>query len=321
MLSPLRIACLVLSGGLFSPFSVFAVDDLALNKETEQAALVKKGQYIFTLAGCKACHTDSKNGGEFLAGGRALETPFGTFYAPNITPSKKHGIGTWNEADFTRALRKGYNPEGGAYYPVFPYAAYTKMRYADMRALWAYLKTVPVIEKENKPHDIVFFANRYGNWFWQTLYFDAGVWEDNWRKSPRWNRGGYIANAMAHCGECHSPRNLLGAIDEDKAYAGTLEGPEGEVAPNITADVDTGIGTWSHDDLVYFFEDGALPNGDYSGGLMAEVIDEGLSKAEKEDLHALAEYIASIPAVNNKIDSGEETEDSEEEEEEEDSPY
>lgn len=267
-----------------------------------QAALAERGERLFRAAGCVGCHTDLDNDGPFLAGGRALETPFGTFYSPNITPDPEFGTGDWSEADFARALTQGISPDGENYYPVFPYTAYTKMRPSDFAALKAYLDTVPAIPQPNRAHRLHWYVSyRPLVMVWNWLNFTPGEFREDPRRSAQWNRGAYLAEALAHCGECHTPRDYTGGLDTDMNYAGTTDGPGGETVPNITSDRETGIGKWSEDDIAYYLETGMDPAGDYAGSMMAEVIDEGLSHLDKEDLAALAHYAKSIPTIRNQV--------------------
>lgn len=263
--------------------------------------LVTSGEYIFKLAGCKSCHTDSEHQGDFMAGGRALATPFGTFYTPNITSDPEHGLGKWSEAEFIQVLSQGISPNGSHYFPVFPYPSYTRMSREDMQALWAYLRTVPAVAKSNKAHDIPWYLGRIASWSWQYLFFTPGAWTPQPDKSIAWNRGAYIATALAHCGECHTPRNRFGVLEPSMAYAGNENGPEDTKVPNITSDPETGIGKWSHDELVDFFQEGMLPDGDYTGSLMAEVVDNGMKYMTKADAEALATYIAALLPISHTI--------------------
>ena len=263
--------------------------------------LANSGEYIFKLAGCKNCHTDSEHQGDFLAGGRALATPFGTFYTPNITSDSEYGLGKWSEAEFIQALSRGISPNGSHYFPVFPYPSYTHMSHEDMQALWAYLRTVPAIAQPNKAHDTPWYLGRLASWSWQFLFFTPNVWTPQPDKSVTWNRGAYIATALAHCGECHTPRNRFGVLDQSMAYAGTENGPEGAKVPNITSDPETGIGKWGYDELVDFFQEGMLPDGDYTGSLMVEVVDNGLKYMTKTDVEALATYIAALPPIHHAV--------------------
>jgi len=266
--------------------------------------LLVRGAWLLRAAVCVACHTDREHGGRLLAGGRALNTPFGTFYTPNITPDREHGIGAWNVAEFTRALRSGIGPDGGHYYPAFPYTTYTRMRDADIEALYRYLRTVPPAARANRAHQLPWPLRwRFANRVWQWLFFDAGAWSAEPARDATWNRGAYLVEALAHCGECHTPRNPLGAVDRGRWLAGNRHGPEGDAVPNITPDVDTGIGDWSRDEVVEYLASGLMPDGDTAGGAMAEVIDEGLAHLERADLEAIAAYLASVPAVRNQVAS------------------
>lgn len=276
--------------------------------------LRERGAYVLRASGCVACHTDAENNGQFLAGGRALETSFGTFYSPNITLDREHGIGAWQAQDFFRALGHGIAPDGGSYYPVFPYTAYTRMRREDMFALWVYLGSVPKSARENTPHDLIWYMRpRIVNRIWKLLFFESGVLRPHEDRSKEWNRGAYLVNAMAHCGECHTPRTAFGGLDNDLAYAGARDGPKGESVSNITPDKDTGIGDWSRSELVDYLSEGLLPDGDYVGGLMSEVIDDGLAYLTPGDLQAIAEYMMTLPAIRHEIgddDAGDDVGDS-----------
>ncbi|MCB1875535.1 MAG: cytochrome c [Chromatiales bacterium] len=262
---------------------------------------VERGDYLFRAAGCANCHTDADNNGPELAGGRALKTGFGTFYAPNITPDAETGIGGWMAEDFQRALRHGESPAGDAYYPAFPYPAYTQLTDTDIAGLWRYLQSVPAIRHLNRPHDLPWYLSfRFTARIWQWLFFDAGEFRPNETRDQQWNRGAYLAKAVAHCPECHTPRGRLGALDTDRWMAGTKNGPEGEAVPNITTDRDAGIGEWDEEDLTWFLESGEIPGGDYTGGLMTEVVDNGTAKLTSQDRAALANYLLSLPPIATK---------------------
>ena len=267
--------------------------------------LRERGAYVLRASGCVACHTDEENDGQFLAGGRALATPSGTFYSPNITPDPEHGIGAWQAQVFFQALGHGVAPDGGSYYPVFPYTSYTRMRREDMFALWVYLASVPKSTRKNRPHDLIWYMRpRIVNRIWKYLFFEPGVFIPHEDHSNEWNRGAYLVKAMAHCGECHTPRTVFGNLDNDLAYAGAKDGPEGESVPNITPDKDTGIGDWSRSELVDYLSEGLLPDGDYAGSLMVDVIDDGLSHLTLEDLEAIVEFITTLTPIRNEIAEG-----------------
>jgi len=265
------------------------------------AALIARGEYVLRAAGCIACHTDSKNKGPLLAGGRAFHTPQGIFYSPNITPDAEHGIGRWSEGDLVRALTEGQGPDGRHYYPVFPYTSYTRMRREDIHALKAYLDTVPVVARPNRPHDLPWYLPRIAIGLWKLLYFQPGAYTPDPGLSAAWNRGAYLVDALAHCAQCHSPRNGLGGIEPALRMTGSTDGPDGEAVPNITSDKQTGIGDWSTSDLAYYLKTGADPDGDYAGGLMGEVIDEGLSHLDDQDIKAIVTYLQTLPPIHHEV--------------------
>lgn len=264
--------------------------------------LVKRGEYLYRVAGCENCHTDREAGGARLGGGRALATPLGTFHAPNITPDLQTGIGRWSEADFTRALREGVSPTGEHYYPSFPYTAYARLGDDDVRALWAYLSTRPEVRQPNRAHELPWFLRwRALLAGWKRLYFSPGMYAPRADKSAEWNRGAYLVQAVAHCGECHTPRNALGGFRDGYYLAGTRDGAEGGVVPNITPDRKTGIGRWRASELVEYLETGMTPDGDFAGDLMAEVIDHGLKYLTRADRQAIATYVLDQPPVEHAV--------------------
>jgi len=258
---------------------------------------VKRGQYVFAAAGCLGCHTRAKPKGTPLAGNHRLATPFGDFYTPNITPDPKHGIGSWSLDDFKRAMRQGLAPDGAVYFPAFPYASYTGMTDADLEELWAYLRSVPAVAEPARDHDLTFpFNLRVLIWPWRFLYFEEGWTAVDPAKSEQWNRGAYLSNALGHCGECHTQRNLLGGLDRGRPFAGNSRGPDGKGVPNITPHPEKGIGKWNVGDISYFLSDGILPDGDFVGGSMTEVIENSTGKLTKTDLEAIATYLRGLPA-------------------------
>ncbi len=260
------------------------------------------GEYLFRAAGCANCHTDREHGGALLAGGRKLATPLGDFYTPNITPDPDTGLGRWREADFRRALREGRGPDGRHYYPSFPYAAYTRLSDADIGALWAYLRTVPPVRQANRPHALPWYLQSrplLAGWKW--LYFHPGRYVPDPRKDATWNRGAYLVQAVAHCAECHTPRNRLGGFRVGLYLAGDQAGAEGGLVPNITPDKATGIGRWSQGELIDYLKTGMRPDGDSAGGLMAEVIDNGLSRLTPQDIEAIATYVRGVPPVVHAV--------------------
>ncbi|MCP5431177.1 MAG: cytochrome c [Chromatiaceae bacterium] len=252
-------------------------------------------EYLLNAAGCVACHT--AEGGRPLAGGRAFVTPYGTFYSPNITPDRETGIGTWSRAQFVAALKHGTSPDGVAYFPVFPYTSYRLMSDQDAGAIHDHLQSLEPYQQQNREHDLAWWLGRWMMKLWQWWNLDPLV-PMPVTKDPMINRGRYLVDALGHCGECHTPRNWSGVMVRQSHYlAGSKQGPDGDAVPNITTDRSNGIGKWDADDLQYFLETGALPNGDYAGGLMTDVIDNSTSKLTAADRKAMAAYLKTVPAV------------------------
>ena len=266
-----------------------------------QADEVADGAYLIRAAGCVACHTDLKSDGAYLAGGPELKTPFGSFWAPNITPDPETGLGSWTGEDFRRAMSEGVSPDGSHYYPVFPYPSYTKMTDADIAALWAYLRTVPPVRRSATPHDLSFpYSVRTTLLGWKMIGFTPGPVADDPTKSEAWNRGRYLTDALGHCGECHTPRNGLGMSDADQYLAGNLDGPDGEKVPNITPHA-TGIGDWSEEEIITLLVDGTKPDWDGIQGSMLEVVEDSTAHLSEDDLSAIATYLLAIPALPSVI--------------------
>jgi mono/diheme cytochrome c family protein len=259
------------------------------------------GKTMFDIGGCSSCHAVPNDDPDKvdrlrLGGGLALKSPFGTFHVPNISPDPKDGIGSWSEANFVTALSKGTSEHGNNLFPAFPYTSYQHMQLNDMRDLFAYLKTLPAVPGKAPPHDLAFpFNQRELLGGWKLLFFHGGLFEPDPTKSAQWNRGAYLVNGPGHCAECHSPRNFLGGIIESQRFAGgpALDG-KGWV-PNITPlGLREGDKVWSEKDIASFLGDGMMPDGDYAGGPMADVI-SNTSLLSAEDRAAIANYIASLP--------------------------
>jgi len=264
-------------------------------------ASVERGRYLFNAAGCGGCHTDVKNNGPSMAGGRALITAYGTFFTPNITPDPATGIGVWSDDDFVRAMREGVSPAGDHYYPVFPYPSFTGMTDGDLLDLKAYLFSLPPVARPNRPHELEApFGWRFLMAGWKWLYFQEGPLRPDPARGAAWNRGAYLVEAVGHCGECHTPRGALGALDRGHWLAGTTDGPEGRGVPNITPDPETGIGKWGDADIGRVLAMGMLPDGDFVGGAMAEAVD-GFRHLTEADVAAIVEYLRAVEPVVNRI--------------------
>jgi mono/diheme cytochrome c family protein len=253
------------------------------------------GETMFTIGGCVSCHkTPGQDDRLHLGGGLGLASPFGTFYAPNISPDPQHGVGRWSELDFVNALLRGLGPDGQHLYPALPYTSYQRMSIKDARDLFAYLKTLQPVAEPSKAHDIPFpFNVRRLLGGWKVLYLDEKPFVADPSKSAAWNRGAYLVEGPGHCAECHSPRNALGAIIADRRFSGGPD-PEGKgFVPNITPSED-GIKAWSEADIAEFLKSGLTPSFDSAGGSMAEVI-QNTSRLSDADRAAIATYLVSLP--------------------------
>jgi mono/diheme cytochrome c family protein len=271
--------------------NVSAEDDSATTADD----VVARGEYLLHAGGCISCHQASEEKGAPLSGGRALDSPFGRFFAPNITPDVATGIGAWTDEEFIAAFRHGRSPDGDNYYPAFPYPAYTGISDDDLMALKAYLDSVEPVSQPNQPHELTWFVRwRALLGMWNALYLDDGAFEADPNLTETINRGAYLVKHLGHCGECHSPRGELGAPLEEAFLAGNPEGPEGDVVPSITNDDDNGIGKWTVDDIAFFLEIGMLPDGDFAGASMSEVIDHNTGRLSSEDRLAIAEYLKTV---------------------------
>jgi mono/diheme cytochrome c family protein len=259
---------------------------------TPSDATTGDGARLFAAAGCGNCHTDHAHKGALLAGGRALQTQFGTFYTPNISSDPEFGIGRWSDGDFIRALRRGVSPRGTDYYPSFPYPAFTELTDADILAIKRYIFSLPPQRTADRGHALRFpYSIRTGIKLWKILYLREGPIGANADETKEWNRGAYLVRAVVHCGECHTPRDFLGGLESNRRFAGANMAIDGAKAPDITPDPGA-IGRWSVDDLASYLEDGMKPSGDIAGGAMAEVI-RGTSALSPQDRHAIAVYIKS----------------------------
>ena len=255
-----------------------------------------RGEAIFHATGCASCHAapnatdDAKL---ILSGGQAFETDFGTFHAPNISTDLDAGIGGWSAAEFVSAVKHGTSPDGSHYYPAFPYSSYIRMEVADILDLKAYLDTLPADPTPSKPHSIGFpFNIRLALGGWKMLFLDPDPVVP--QKDAVLARGQYLVEAMGHCGECHTPRNALGGLDETR-WLGGGPNPDGAGSiPNIT----TGSLDWTESDIAYYLESGFTPDFDTVGGSMVAVI-ENTSKLMPEDRTAIAAYLKAVPAITS----------------------
>ncbi len=290
---PLVLAALV-------PFFALVASAAAISATDPDA--IRRGEYIFNAGGCAGCHTDIKQKGPLLAGGRPMDTPFGRFYGPNITPDLEYGIGSWTDEQFITALQSGISPQGKPYYPSFPYTAFTKATRQDLLDLKSYIFSLPAVSQPNRPHELRFpFNFRLLLWPWRFLNFEPGTLADDPSQDATLNRGRYLVEALGRCSQCHTPRNALGATIADLNMAGAIVGPDGPSFPNISPHPDTGIGSWSIADIVQLLKSGLTPDFDSVGASMGEVVEETTSRLLDQDLEAIAQYLLSLPPIDNKI--------------------
>jgi mono/diheme cytochrome c family protein len=250
---------------------------------------------MFNAGGCASCHAIPKQEDKTkLGGGLALGSPFGTFYVPNISSDRTDGIGAWNEAQFVTAMVKGTSPTGEHLFPAFPYTSYQRMTLDDIRDLFAYLKTLPPVTGKVRDHALPFpFNIRRTLGLWKFLFLDGRPFTPDPSQSAQWNRGSYLVNAPGHCAECHSPRNMLGAVKRNLRFTGG-PAPDGQGGvPNITQQK---LKNWTVKDIADTLTTGMTPDADFVGGSMVEVV-RNTSQLSVADREAMATYIKSLPAA------------------------
>jgi mono/diheme cytochrome c family protein len=260
-------------------------DNLPSGQDSSQ---VERGRYLATVADCGACHTDTGATAQF-GGGRPIETPFGKVLAANITPDLETGIGTWTDAQFDAAVRGGRGQDGERLYPAMPFPYYARMTQQDVLAIRAYLNTLPLVHHVVKSNQLSFpFDIRAGMSLWDALYFDPQPFKPDPQKSAQWNRGAYLVRGPGHCGACHTPKTVLGGDRKEQALQGNTI--QGWFAPNITGDLELGLGRWSVADVVTYLKDGHNPFAGASGPMAEEVADSS-SRMADSDLEAIAIYL------------------------------
>jgi mono/diheme cytochrome c family protein len=273
-------------------------DPTGVPASLKTASLVERGAWLTKAADCAVCHT-AKGGTEY-AGGFAFTLPFGTIYSPNITPDKETGIGNWTDAQFLNAVHKGIDDEGKHLYPAMPYASYTYMTDADVLAIKAYLFSLAPVHNEVADDKLAFpFNQRWLMGFWNMFFAADTRFKPDTGQNPAWNRGAYLAEGLAHCGECHTPRNLAYALNNRRKFAG--ETNAGWRAYNITSDNATGIGAWSDNALFDYLSTGHALGHGTAAGPMGEAVDQSFSLMPPEDIRALIVYLHSIPAVKSSL--------------------
>lgn len=271
-----------------------AADPTGVPAALAKASLVERGEYLARAADCMVCHTTQ--GGQEYAGGLGFKLPFGTLYSTNITPDKDTGIGNYSDQDFLNALHRGVRRDGARLYPAMPYTSYTYISDADALAIKAYLFSLPPVRSVAPANTLTFpFNQRWAMSFWSALFNPDTRFEPDTSKSPEWNRGAYLAEALAHCGECHTPRNLAFALNNRQKFAGAITA--GWRAFNITSDKATGVGAWRDDDLISYLTIGHAAGHGTASGPMGEAVDHSFSLFAPEDIRAVVAYLRTVPPI------------------------
>lgn len=263
--------------------------------------LVQQGEYVAIAGDCVACHTAP--GGKPYAGGLKLDTPVGAIMSTNITPSKTHGIGNYTLEQFAAAVRRGVRADGANLYPAMPYTSYALVSDEDIKALYAYfMNAVEPVDSPAPPTELPFpFNIRLSMAGWNLLFLDNKPFQPDPGKSAEWNRGAYLVNGLTHCSTCHTPRNMMMAEESSRALGGAKLG--GWYAPNITSDVNSGIGGWSQQELVDYLRLGSAVDKAQAAGPMDEAVDHSLRHMSESDLQAMATYLKTVPALHDDADT------------------
>ncbi len=296
MLRKLAIAIAILAGIFAGIFWILTIPKIVSRSELgPRSADLENGRILFHAGGCASCHAIPKQEDKSrLGGGLPLPSAFGTFYAPNISSDPTDGIGQWTEAQFVTALKEGTSPSGEHLYPAFPYTSYRQVAVDDLRDLFAYLKTLPAVAGRTPDHQLPFpLGFRRGLGIWKLLFLDGGKFRPDPQKSPAFARGAYLVNGAGHCAECHSPRNVLGAVIAGLRFTGGPNPAGRGWVPNITQQE---LKDWSEPDIANLLETGETPEGDRVGSLMAEVV-RSTAQLPAQDRAAIAAYVKSLPPV------------------------
>jgi mono/diheme cytochrome c family protein len=289
-----RPGALAFAGGQRVPLDQYQGQPTGVPADFEDTDSIARGRYLADAADCRSCHT--AEGGAAFAGGRPFKLPFGTLYTTNITPDKATGIGDFTDAQFIDAVRNGIGPGSRRLYPAMPYASYAYMTDADVLAIRAYLMSLSPIAQQPPANTLKFpYNQRWLMAIWSGLFKPGETFQPIAEKSPEWNRGAYLVEAMAHCGDCHTPRNRLQAIDNSKKFAGGEA--EGWIAYNITSDTSSGIGGWNDDEIAQYLSTGHAKGRGTGSGPMGEAIALSFSKMTPGDIHAMVAYLRSVPAI------------------------
>jgi mono/diheme cytochrome c family protein len=257
------------------------------------AQLVARGAYLARAGNCAACHTE--RGGAAYAGGKGIATPFGTVFAPNLTPDPATGLGNWSAAEFWRAMHHGRSKDGRLLYPAFPYPDYTLVSREDSDALYGYLRSLPAVRHPNRPHDLRFPYNAQASLaVWRALFFSPEEFQPEKAKSADWNRGAYLVRGLGHCQACHAPRNAFGATNSDLELSGGLIPMQNWYAPSLASPAEAGVQDWSEAEIVQLLKSGASPRG-AAMGPMSEVVFSSTQHLDDADLKSMAVFLRELP--------------------------
>ena len=258
--------------------------------------VIARGKYLTQAADCVACHTEE--GGQEFVGGRPFKLPFGVMYAPNITPDPETGIGAWSDEEFIKAMHEGVGRGGKKLYPAFPYASYTFLTNDDVLAIKAYLFSLPAVKNTPPENALEFpFNQRSLMTIWAALFNPNERFKPTPEQSAEWNRGAYLVEALGHCGECHTPRNLMQALNNDKKFSGAVA--QGWKAYNITSDSASGVGEWTNEQLAQYLSSGHADGRGTATGPMGEAVDLSLRHLSPSDINSMVAYLRTVPAVSN----------------------
>ncbi|MFC5519571.1 c-type cytochrome [Polaromonas jejuensis] len=295
----------VVAGAAALVWALNVRDEVDVNTPVATAApsdgLIARGAYLARAGNCVTCHT--AKGGESYAGGRGIDTPFGTVYTSNLTPDDNTGIGSWSPAHFWRAMHNGRSKNGRLLYPAFPYPDYTQVTREDSDAIYAYLHSLPPVAQPNRPHAVRFpYNSQAALAVWRALYFSPGVYEADTRRNAEWNRGAYLVKGLGHCSACHTARNVMGATSTGLDLAGGLIPMQNWYAPSLTSPHEAGVGDWDRAHIVSLLKSGVSPRASVTGP-MADVVLNSTQYLNDEDLGAMAQFLKELPAAPSDSDA------------------